>query len=179
MAAVVFLTAMNLRGVRESGKAFAVPTYLFMLAILGMSAWGFMREFLLGGLPDAQSASLELLPEESFTDGFTGAAAAFLLLRAFASGCATLTGVEAIANGVPSFRMPKGRNAATTLMLLGAVAATMALSIVPLANVTGVKVAEDPARQLVDAEGNLVGAEYHQDPVVASSSSPSRPRSPG
>ena len=166
VAAVVFLTAMNLRGVRESGKAFAVPTYLFMLAILGMSAWGFMREFLLGGLPDAQSASLELLPEESFTDGFTGAAAAFLLLRAFASGCATLTGVEAIANGVPSFRKPKGRNAATTLLLLGAVATTMALSIVTLANVTGVKVAEDPARQLVDAEGNLVGAEYHQDPVV-------------
>ena len=90
-----------------------------------------------------------------------------------------MTGVEAIANGVPSFRMPKGRNAATTLMLLGAVATTMALSIVPLANVTGVKVAEDPARQLVDAEGNMVGAEYHQDPVVASSSSPSRPRSPG
>ncbi|HEX6248924.1 MAG TPA: APC family permease [Nocardioidaceae bacterium] len=166
VTAVVFLMGMNLRGVRESGKAFAVPTYLFMLAILGMSAWGFVREFALGGLPDAPSASLGLLPEESFTDGFTGAAAAFLLLRAFASGSATLTGVEAIANGVPAFRKPKGRNAATTLLLLGGVATTMALSIVGLANMTGVKVAEDPERQLVDAEGNLVGAAYHQDPVV-------------
>jgi amino acid transporter len=166
VAAVVFLTAMNLRGVRESGKAFAVPTYIFMIAILGMSAWGFAREFLGGGLPDAPSASLDLLPEESFVDGFTGAAAAFLLLRAFASGCAALTGVEAIANGVPAFRKPKGRNAATTLMLLGAVATTMALSIVTLANLIGVKVAEDPERQLVGPDGQLVGPEYHQDPVI-------------
>ena len=166
VSAVAFLTAMNLRGVRESGKAFAVPTYLFMLAILGMAAWGFVREFLVGGLPQAPSASLGLLPEESFADGFTGAAAAFLLLRAFASGCATLTGVEAIANGVPAFRKPKGRNAAMTLLLLGGVATTMALSIVTLANITGVKVAEDPATQLLGPDGRPVGESYHQDPVV-------------
>ena len=166
VVAVVFLMAMNLRGVRESGKAFALPTYLFMLAILGMAAWGFTRELLLGGLPDAESAAFGLVAEESFAEGFTGAAAAFLLLRAFASGSATLTGVEAIANGVPAFRKPKGRNAATTLLLLGGVATTMALSIVGLANLTGVKVAEDPAHQLLDASGEPVGTAYHQDPVV-------------
>lgn len=166
IAAVLFLMAMNLRGVRESGTAFAVPTYGFMLAILGMSAWGFIREFLGEGLSDAPSASFSLLPEEQFVDGFTGAAAAFLLLRAFASGSATLTGVEAIANGVPAFRKPKGRNAATTLLLLGGVATTMALSIVTLATLTGVTVAEDPQRQLVAPDGRLVGADYHQDPVV-------------
>ena len=166
VVAVVFLTAMNLRGVRESGTAFAIPTYLFMAAILGMSGWGFVQQFLGGGLPDAPSAALTLLPAESFVDGFTGAAAAFLLLRAFASGCATLTGVEAIANGVPAFRKPKGRNAATTLLLLGVVATTMALSIVSLANLTGVKVAEDPADQLLRPDGTPVGDSYHQDPVV-------------
>ena len=166
VTAVVFLTAMNLRGVRESGKAFAVPTYLFMVAVLGMSAWGFAQELFGGGLPDAPSADLRLLPEKSFVDGFTGAAAAFLLLRAFASGCATLTGVEAIANGVPAFRKPKGRNAATTLLLLGVVASTMALSIVFLANITGVKIAEDPAHQLIGADDRPVGEAYHQDPVV-------------
>ena len=166
VVAVLFLMAMNLRGVRESGKAFAIPTYVFMVAILGMSAWGFIREFVGGGLPDAASASMGLRPEEHFVDGFTGAAAAFLLLRAFASGSATLTGVEAIANGVPAFRKPKGRNAATTLLLLGGVATTMALSIVALANITGVKVAEDPQRQLIGPDGQLVGPEYHQDPVV-------------
>ncbi len=166
VVAVVFLTAMNLRGVRESGTAFAIPTYLFMVAILGMSGWGFVQHFLGGGLPDAPSAGLTLLPAESFVDGFTGAAAAFLLLRAFASGCATLTGVEAIANGVPAFRKPKGRNAATTLLLLGVVATTMALSIVSLANLTGVKVAEEPAHQLLRPDGTPVGESYHQDPVV-------------
>ncbi len=165
VVAVVFLTGMNLRGVRESGKAFAVPTYVFMASVLGMSAYGFAQ--LLGGtLPDAPSAGLELRAEEPFLDGFTGAAAAFLLLRAFASGCATLTGVEAIANGVPAFRKPKGRNAATTLLLLGGVATTMALSIVTLANATGVKIAEDPEEQLFTADGAPVGADYHQDPVV-------------
>jgi amino acid transporter len=166
VAAVLFLMAMNLRGVRESGKLFALPTYLFMVAILGMAAWGFVREFLGSGLPDAPSAALGLLPEESFVDGFTGAAAAFLLLRAFASGCAALTGVEAIANGVPAFRKPKGRNAATTLLLLGGIATTMALSIVVLANLTGVKVAENPAEQLLGPDGSPVGEGYHQDPVV-------------
>jgi len=166
VVAVLFLMAMNLRGVRESGKAFAVPTYLFMLAILGMAAVGFVREFLGGGLPDAPSADLTMLPTESFVDGFTGAAAAFLILRAFASGCATLTGVEAIANGVPAFRKPKGRNAATTLLLLGGVATTMALSIVTLANLTGVQVAEDPERQLRGPGGEPMGEAYHQDPVV-------------
>jgi amino acid transporter len=163
--AVLFLMAMNLRGVRESGTAFAVPTYLFMLAILGMAAVGFSRELLGGGLPDAPSAGFELLPTESFVDGFTGAAAAFLLLRAFASGCATLTGVEAIANGVPAFRKPKGRNAATTLLVLGGVATTMALSIVTLAIVTGVQIAEDPEEQLRTPGGGYPEG-YHQDPVV-------------
>ena len=165
VVAVVFLTAMNLRGVRESGKAFAVPTYVFMAAILGMSAFGF-AQMLAGTLGDAPSAGFDLRAEEHFVDGFTGAAAAFLLLRAFASGCATLTGVEAIANGVPAFRKPKGKNAATTLLLLGGVATTMALSIVTLANATGVRIAEDPEHQLLGPDGQPVGAEYHQDPVV-------------
>ncbi len=166
VVAVVFLTAMNLRGVRESGTAFAIPTYLFMLAIIGMAAWGFAQEFILGGLPDAPSAELGIMPEESFVDGFTGAAMAFLLLRAFASGCATLTGVEAIANGVPAFRKPKGRNAATTLLLLGGIATTMALSIVSLANITDIRLAEDPATQLLRPDGNPVGEAYHQDPII-------------
>jgi amino acid transporter len=162
---VLFLMAMNLRGVRESGSAFAVPTYVFMAAMLGMAAWGFARYFV-GNLGQAPSAQYELLAEEHFVDGFTGAAAVFLILRAFASGCATLTGVEAIANGVPAFRKPKGRNAASTLLILGIVATTMSLSIVALANLTGVKVAEDPGRQLLGPDGSPVGDSYHQDPVV-------------
>jgi amino acid transporter len=163
--AVVFLTAMNLRGVKESGTAFAIPTYLFMFAILGMAAWGFFR-YATSGLPDAPSAFLDIAPEPAFADGLGSVALGFLLLRAFASGCATLTGVEAIANGVPAFRKPKGRNAATTLLILGGVAITMALSIITLANITGVKVVEDPGHQLLGSDGRPVGESYHQDPVI-------------
>jgi len=154
-----FLTAMNLRGVRESGTAFAIPTYLFMVGILGMAVFGFIQHFT-GTLAQAESAELTLLPEGG-GDAVTGVAAAFLLLRAFSSGCAALTGVEAISNGVPAFRPPKSRNAATTLLLMGTLSVTMMASIVTLSQWTGVKIAEDPATQLV-RDGRPVGDEYHQ-----------------
>ncbi len=165
-AAVVFLTAMNLRGVRESGTAFAIPTYVFMVSLLAMVGWGFFRELLGGGLPNAATADLQIIAEAPFVDGLGGLAFALLLLRAFASGCATLTGVEAIANGVPAFRKPKGKNAATTLLILGAVATTLAMSIVLLANMTEVRVAEDPHEQLRTADGSRLPDGYHQEPIV-------------
>jgi amino acid transporter len=165
VVAVVLLMAMNLRGVRESGTAFAVPTYLFMLAILGMAVWGLLRYFVGDGLPPAESADLRPPTTPEFSDGFTGLAAAFLLLRAFSSGCAALTGVEAISNGVPAFRKPKGRNAATTLALLGGIAVTMAMSIITLANITEVHVSDAPGRMLLP-NGEPIGPDYHQDPVI-------------
>jgi amino acid transporter len=163
--ATLFLMAMNLRGVRESGTAFAAPTYLFMIAILGMAVWGFIR-LMTGTLPDAPSADLSLVAQPGFEEGFTGLAAAFLMLRAFSSGCAALTGVEAISNGVPAFRKPKSRNAATTLALLGLISVTMLMSVITLANATKVRFAEDPATQLRGPDGELVGEEYVQDPVI-------------
>lgn len=163
--ATLFLMAMNLRGVRESGTAFAVPTYLFMASILGMVAWGLVRHFL-NDLPDAASAKYDVLPQESFSDGLGKVALVFLLMRAFSSGCAALTGVEAISNGVPAFQKPKGKNAATTLLLLGAIAITMAMGIIALANLMNVHLVDDPAEQLVRPDGTPVGGGYHQDPVI-------------
>ena len=160
VVAILVLMAMNLRGVRESGTTFAIPTYLFIVAILGMAIWGFVRYTLGDGLPPAESANLEPQPDAQFTEGFTGLGAAFLLLRAFSSGCAALTGVEAISNGVPAFRKPKGRNAATTLLWLGLIGVAMAMSIITLANVTGVVMAEDPS-SLQLPNGEEVGAGYH------------------
>ena len=164
--ATLFLMTMNLRGIRESGTAFAVPTYLFMAAILGMAFWGFVRYFF-GNLPDAESAGLHLAPAPGYSQGFTGIAAMFLLLRAFASGCAALTGVEAISNGVPAFRKPKGRNAATTLLMLGIVAITMGLGVNVLGNLMGVHMAESPATQLMRPDGTPVGRSYQQEPVIS------------
>lgn len=167
LAAVVLiaaLTAMNLRGVRESGTAFAIPTYLFMLSVLAMALVGIVRRTT-GTLPSAESASLTLAPEPGMEQLGT-LAMAFLLLRAFSSGAAALTGVEAISNGVPAFRKPKSKNAATTLLLMGAVSVTMLLSMIALARWTGVKIADDPAQQLL-RDGVPVGDGYEQHTVMA------------
>jgi amino acid transporter len=164
VAVVIILTTMNLRGVRESGTAFAVPTYVFMAAVLGMSAWGFLR-YALGDLPQSESAHLALVPEGAYEQGLTGLAGGFLLLRAFSSGCAALTGVEAISNGVPAFKEPKSRNAANTLTLLGGIAVTMLLSIILLARLMHVRFAEFPAEQL-QVNGVPVGDDYVQNPVL-------------
>jgi amino acid transporter len=133
--AVLVLMAMNLRGVRESGTLFAIPTYCFMVGILVMIGWGLFRILVLGDEVRAHSAQFGIEPDPNYAD-FTGLAMVFLLARTFSSGCAALTGVEAISNGVPAFRKPKSRNAATTLLLLGTIAVTMLIGVVTLANLT-------------------------------------------
>ena len=164
VAIIVALTAMNLRGVRESGAAFADPD----LPVHGDGPRHGARRASTarstGTLPPAESAGLELLPEPGY-EALGGLALAFLMLRAFSSGCAALTGVEAISNGVPAFRKPKSKNAATTLLLMGTVAITMLLSMVTLARWTGIKYAEDPATQLA-RDGVPVGDTYVQDTVM-------------
>jgi amino acid transporter len=160
---VVLLTAMNLRGVRESGTLFAIPTYAFMFGVIGMAAYGWFRAAT-GTLPMAESAQFELVPEHGM-DGIAGFAMFFLLLRAFSSGCAALTGVEAISNGVPAFKKPKSKNAATTLLLMGTIAVTMLMSIIFLANKIQLKFAEFPAEQLL-RDGQPVGEDYVQETVL-------------
>ena len=152
VAAVIVLTAMNLRGIRESGTAFAIPTYGFMIVIIGMILTGLFRIFLLDDDIKAPSAGLTIVAEENLT----GFALFFLLLRAFSSGSAALTGVEAISNGVPAFKPPKSRNAATTLLLLGVTAITMLIGIIALARLTDLRYVEDPARQIIDPPAGYV-----------------------
>ena len=136
--AVLVLMALNLRGVRESGTFFAIPTYCFMIGVLAMIGWGLFRILVLGQDVQAHSAQYGIEADPDYAD-FTGLAMVFLLARTFSSGCAALTGVEAISNGVPAFRKPKSRNAATTLLLLGTISVTMLLGVVVLANLTGLK----------------------------------------
>jgi amino acid transporter len=159
VGAIVVLTAINLRGIRESGTVFAIPTYAFVVGIVVMIIWGATRVFLLGDDIAAESANFGLVAEG---DHLTGFALVFLVLRAFSSGSAALTGVEAISNGVPAFRKPKSKNAATTLLLMGVFAIVMFLGLIMLASVTRAKIAEDPARQLVNAPAN-----YEQKTLVA------------
>ena len=160
---VVVLTAINLRGVRESGTAFALPTYAFMVGIIGMALFGFYREAT-GSLPQADSARFTVLPEPGY-EGLAGFAMVFLLLRAFSSGSAALTGVEAISNGVPAFRKPKSKNAGTILLLMGVLSVTMLMSIIMLVRLTGAKFVEFPETQLAQG-GKLVGDSYHQETII-------------
>src|SRR3712207_5566111 len=140
---VALLAAANLRGLRESGRTFAVPTYLFITGILVMVGTALVRDFFTDAPVVAESAGYTISPEAGYGD-LAGFALLFFVLRAFASGCTALTGVEAIANGVPAFKPPKSRNAATTLALMGGIAATMFSGVTAMALFAGVKYAEHP-----------------------------------
>ncbi len=159
VGAIIILMAMNLRGIRESGTAFAIPTYAFILGMFIMLGWGLFRIYVLGDPIRAESAGFTMHAEHGEVLGF---ALVFLVARSFSSGCAALTGVEAISNGVPAFQKPKSKNAATTLLMLGAIAVTLLMGIIVLAQKIGVQIVDDPATQL---EGAPPG--YHQKTLVA------------
>ena len=129
MLFVAFVTLMNLRGVKESGSLFAVPTYGFVLCIYALLVTGFIK--CLEECPQAASAGTEL--HDTAT-----AVSWLLILKAFAAGTTALTGVEAIADGVQAFRYPQSKNAATTLAVMGGLAASMFLGISWLADHTNV-----------------------------------------
>jgi amino acid transporter len=145
VSAIVLVMALNLRGIRESGVAFAVPTYAFIAGVAIMLGWGLFRIYVLGEPIRAESAGFVMHAERSSIAGF---ALVFLVARSFSSGCAALTGVEAISNGVPAFEKPKSRNAATTLLLLGTIAVSLFMGIILLAKETRVQIVDNPATQL-------------------------------
>ncbi|HET7311272.1 MAG TPA: APC family permease [Mycobacteriales bacterium] len=128
IACVAVLVLANLRGVRESGRAFAVPTYAFIGLTMLMFLFAAVRAATTG-LPDAVTATQSV----HRTVQVGGMATMLLVLRAFASGCTALTGVEAISNGVPSFRRPKAHNAAMTLAVMGGLAVSMFAGVTVLA----------------------------------------------
>jgi amino acid transporter len=137
---VALITFINLRGVKESGSFFASPTYLFIASVFIMIGTGIIR-VLRGDVMLAESAAWEVIPDSAFA----GFALAFLLARSFSSGTTALTGIEAVANGVPQFREPKSKNAATTLLLLGLLSMAMFVGITWLALTTQVKITESNA----------------------------------
>lgn len=141
VVAILVLASLNLRGIRESGTAFAIPTYAFMIGMYVMIGWGLFQILVLGDHLQAETAHFTVKSEHGDVLGF---AMIFLVARAFSSGCAALTGVEAISNGVPAFKKPKSRNAATTLLLLGGIAVSLFMGIIFLAKETGAKVVDTP-----------------------------------
>lgn len=136
IAIVILVTIANLRGVREAGNIFAVPTYLFVVGLLGMIAWGFVRMYLgFGG------ALVYAAPPDAVQPG-ANALTVFLILRAFTQGSTALTGVEAIADGVPAFKPPEASNARITLVAMAAIAITMFGGITFLSAALGIRPSE-------------------------------------
>lgn len=137
---VAVLTAVNLRGVKEAGTAFALPTYAFATGVGVMIVTGAVRA-ILGHAPVAESAKYTLHAQPGYHQ-LTVFALIFFALRAFSSGCTALTGVEAIANGVPAFQKPKAKNAQKTLVMMAGLACSMFVGITVLALVAKVHIVE-------------------------------------
>ena len=145
---IIVITLLNLRGVKESGAFFAIPVYFFVGSIFIMIGVGIFNT-IMGNPMEAESADWTVVAEHNFT----GAALIFLLARAFSSGTTALTGIEAIANGVPAFKKPKSKNAANTLLMMGIISMSMFVGITWLAFATGVKYAEYAKDMLGMPEG--------------------------
>ena len=145
---LLLIFGINLRGIRESGVSFAIPTYIFISTVFVMIGSGLYKVFVLGETLVTTSTGYDVQAEGEFLNNPAQVAVVLLLLRAFASGCSALTGIEAIANGVPAFRAPKIRNANITMSLMGATAVLMFLGTTWLALTAGVKYIEHPEIQL-------------------------------
>jgi amino acid transporter len=137
---VALLAAVNLRGLREAGMAFAAPTYLFATGVFIMVGTGLLR-VIVGDAPVAESAKYGIVVHHGY-GSLSFLALMFFTLRAFSSGCTALTGVEAIANGVPAFKPPKAKNAQQTLVAMGAIAVTMFVGLTALALIAKVHITD-------------------------------------
>uniref|UniRef100_A0AAU2V3V6 APC family permease n=1 Tax=Streptomyces sp. NBC_00003 TaxID=2903608 RepID=A0AAU2V3V6_9ACTN len=132
---ILFLAYGNLRGVREAGRLFALPAYLFMAAVGLVLAVAAVRG-LTGGLPRADLHAAGVIPVGTPGNGWLYGASLFIVLRAFANGGSSLTGLEAISNGISAFREPQGRNARRTLITMSCVLGTLVLGVSTLAHFT-------------------------------------------
>ena len=160
--AVLFLMTMNLRGVKESGTAFAIPTYIFMVVDPRHVAAGASSGYFFGNLPKSERADYTIQGTSTRPDRARAGVPDPAGVRV---RVAALTGVEAISNGVPAFRKPKSKNAATTLALLGTIAITMGLSILILGNLMDVRLADvDNGVRLIDPAGNVVAGRLQPGP---------------
>jgi len=119
---IAFISLANLRGIKESGRLFALPTYVYIVSISALVVYGLFRTIVLDDIPT-------ITPEHFEGALVGGELSLFLLLKGFSSGAVALTGVEAISNGVPAFRRPESKNAATTLVWMGLILGTLFMGV--------------------------------------------------
>ena len=124
--AVAIVAFANMRGLRESGALFAGPTYMFIVGLFGLTLYGLYKSF---------TSPIHTIVPAGYDLKVIDTLGAVIVLRAFSSGCSALTGIEAIADGVPAFKPPEAKNAATTMTCMAAILATLVLGITYLAHV--------------------------------------------
>ena len=147
LLSITLITVANLRGARESGTIFAIPSYMFILSFLGMIVMGLYQWFSTG-----MPAAMEPAPIAPAVHGLT----LFLVLRAFAAGCTALTGIEAISNGVPAFESPESDNAGKTLITLAVLSMAMFLGVTFIAHQFGIAPNETTHETIVSSVARTV-----------------------
>jgi amino acid transporter len=153
VGAVALITLLNLRGIRESGTIFAIPTYGFVIAFVLLLVVGFVRLAIDPGLHAEE-------PEAGWVAAGSAGALWFVILRAFSSGSAALTGVEAISNGIPAFKKPEPKNAATTLLWMAIILAVLFIGITVLADQLGVRHSDE-----VSAPAQIARTVFGDNPI--------------
>ncbi|MFI6949458.1 APC family permease [Streptomyces sp. NPDC050422] len=154
VAVIVILAYGNLRGVREAGRLFALPAYLFMAA-LGLVLFVSALRGLTGGLPHADLHAPGVVPLGTPGDGWLYGASLFIVLRSFANGGSSLTGLEAISNGISAFREPQGRNARRTLLTMSVILGFLVLGVSTLAHFTHAVPYTDGTPTVIAQEAHL------------------------
>ncbi|MFB7556288.1 APC family permease [Streptomyces brevispora] len=154
VAVIVILAYGNLRGVREAGRLFALPAYLFMAAV-GLILLASALRGLTGGLPHADLHADGVVPLGTPGNGWLYGASLFIVLRAFANGGSSLTGLEAISNGISAFREPQGRNARHTLITMSVILGVLVLGVSTLAHFTHAVPYTDGTPTVIAQEAHL------------------------
>jgi amino acid transporter len=133
LALIAFISIANLRGIKESGRLFAVPTYVYIFALIALVAYGLYRTLIAHDIQHIDSVPFKA----EGNNLFGGTLGIFILLKGFSSGAVALTGVEAISNGVPAFRRPESKNAANTLVWMGLILGSLFMGVQILAHHLG------------------------------------------
>lgn len=161
---VVILTLLNLRGRAKNRLLATLPVVLFVTALLALIIVGSIRAAT-GTLAHVASADFEIVPEANLESGLTGFLGVLVVLRAFSTGAAAMTGIEGPISNVQALKPPRARNAGIILLLLGVTAAVLSIGLMFLARAANIQVAEDPHENL-RLNGGEIPANYVQDPVL-------------
>lgn len=162
---VAIMTFVSLRGVKFLGRVAHIPWYGFLAMLVALITTGLIEEAT-GNLARAESASFHVLPSTNIESAMTGLGLGILVARAFSSGAVAMSGVSTLSNATRFLAPPKAQNAARTLMMMGGISSIALVAITYLVKRTGAVVVSDPRQNMLLANGQFPGEEFHQKPLL-------------